>query len=80
MLGENMGTLRLYELLRKVQKHIGRASESFGILQPPRAYFFFGRTFDSYAHAQCHTLCVLRPLRRGAVNMIEHNDCQEDCS
>ena len=39
--------------------------------------FFFGPTFDlvsgyeaksldcnTYAHAQCHTLCVLRPLRR----------------
>ena len=25
MLGESIGTLRLYELLRKVQKHLGRA-------------------------------------------------------
>ena len=39
-----------------------------------QAYFFFGCTFDlkslggnAYAHAQCHTLCVLRRLRRACL-------------
>ena len=43
--------------------------------------FFFGLTFDfkslddnASAHVPCHTLCVLRPLRR--LMLIEQNDCQ----
>ena len=41
MLGHSMGTLRLYKLLRKVQKHLGGLGhtppEIFTISQPPRS-------------------------------------------
>ena len=42
MLGHSMGTLRLYEILREVQKHLGGSrawspQKNFGISQPPRS-------------------------------------------
>ena len=47
-------------------------------------HIFFGHTFNlvldsnAYVHVPCHTLCVLRPLMKDVLNMIEQNDCQED--
>ena len=55
LLGHSMGTLRLYELTREVQKLIGGSGgypppENLGILQPPRS------VLRPYTVAKCKSL------------------------
>ena len=52
MLGHSMGTLRLYELPREVQKFLGGPGgilppKNLGILQPPRSVLRSYRSEDS---------------------------------
>ena len=48
------------------------------------AYAVTSRTYNAYAHAQYHSMLgdIDKPLtfEKGVLNMIEQNDCQENCS
>ena len=89
----NSNRLLMYILLQCHPSSILVANKSVGVRTKPSfqalvyhgtGVFFFGRTFDLVSGRQCICACAVpHPLCmfvKGVLNMIEQNDCQEDCS